>query len=211
MAVLRFSINQRTSKELAEAAAEKIRDAVIERARDNFKKSKSTIEDVVDNVIREKNYLFQPTDQEAYELGIGANGTIDENKRSNAWEVLLVSSRRGVTRVTTRRGEGKTGIGNIQIHINYLALFEQPECHVYDEDLDIPWMQWLIEGGEVLEHQFFGSRLTGSASRTGGGIMIKGGLWRFPPQSNLINDLQISIAAAINAYINRFVTEELSK
>lgn len=210
MTTLRFSINQRTSRDLAEAAKEKILETVLERARKNFGVIKPKVADVVDDVITDRKYLFQPTDREAFELGIGAGGSVDESKRSGAWESLLVSSGRGVTKITSRKGEGKTGIGNIQVHINYLRFYEQPECHVYDEDLDLPWMLWMIEGGEVLDHSFF-STTRSRVSRTGGGIMIKGGLWNFRPQSYLINDLQVGISVAVNAFITRFVAEELTR
>lgn len=220
MPVLRFSINQRTSKELAEAAKEKIAELVVERARKNFKNIKPQVADVVDEEIEKMSSDFIPNDDQIYELGVGeldessGQGRILREKTDKAWEVLRIGSGRGITKITTRKGEGKTGIGNIQVHIDYEKFFTQDECIVSTPDSDkinqIPWMRWFIEGAEVSGYQFIETNKS-KRSRTGGGIMVVKGLWRFAPQSHIINELQIRIANGVNAFIRGFVQEEILK
>lgn len=214
MPQLRFSINQRTSNEIAEAAKNKIAEAVVSRARKNFSRIKAPLAEKIDQAIEDNAEYFTPTDQEAFQLGIGKDGAIDEDKRANGWRNFLISSRSGVTKINVRRGEGKTGIGNIAITIDYLKLFQMPESIAETPDskkIDIiPWMEWFIDGKEITEYSFLPTPKS-KVSRTGGGIMVEGGLWDFIPNSAAVNKLQISISNAVNAFITQFVAEEFSK
>jgi hypothetical protein len=212
MPTLRFSINSRTSEAIAQAAKEKITELVVEKARENFKAAKSDIAKVVDDEIENHKYNFMPNNEEAYELGIGSDGQVDEGRIEEAWRTLQIGSGRGVTTLTTRKGEGKTGLGNIQVNIDYLEFYNQPECRIDTPDSDkideIPWMQWFIEGQVISDWHFFGTK-NSKTSRTGGGIMIQGGFWKFRPRTEAVNLMQVGISAAVNAFITRFVAKEI--
>jgi hypothetical protein len=215
MPQIRFSINQRTSKEIAQLTSEKIRDIVVAKAREKFKrKIKDDVADVIDGTISSfgpQNLV--PDNNEAYELGIGEGGQVDEERRLRAWETLLVGEGRGVIKLSTRKGEGKTGIGNLQVNIDYEKFYGQDECIIPTPDSkvidEIPWMRWFLEGMEIQGHKFLGTSHS-KVSRTGGGIMIVGGLWSIKPRSFIINNLQVALVDAINKYIKRFVVEEIS-
>ena len=43
-------------------------------------------------------------------------------------------------------------------------------------------MEWFLNGAVVGGFRFSGKKPVPSSSRTGGGIMIKGGAWQFSPQ-----------------------------
>ena len=161
------------------------------KVKKNFGAFRPTIEAAIDEGVINRRHNFIPDDQEAAELGIGDNGSIDRNRTNNAWGQLLVGSASRAVTFSVQKDSRKNKIGRVTVNIDEQAFFEAPLSNVETPDSDeidsIPWMEWLVEGapnGAVLPGHAFSSKVAeGGESRTGAGVMIaiKGGIWSFPP------------------------------
>jgi len=141
-----------------------------------------------EGIERSKN-RFIPSKADAGELGIGAGGSVDDGKRTNAWRQLLIPEGTGdVTKFTvTRISEERAGVvTEIQITINEDAFFNKEISKISTPDSDevdeIRWMDWFINGQTIGGHRFSGRARNREVSRTGRGIMIRGGVWVFSPK-----------------------------
>jgi len=178
-----FSINQSVAK----AILNRIISRVKRGARNNFADLRPLVEEAIDEAVEKRKGGFIPTDGEAEELGIGDGGSIDRGKTNLAWTALKASERAGVTRFSVRKkgAEGTDIIGEIKISIDESAFYTAPRSIVDTPDSDIgqiPWMQWFIEGKTIQGDTFTNQAprdVLQRVSRTGGGIMIFGGLWQF--------------------------------
>jgi hypothetical protein len=213
MPEMRFQINQRTQQVLAKRAADAILDSVVSKARKEFTASKEAIRQSVDDAISNVQDGFKPTNEEAAELGIGEGGSIDFNRVDNAWRGLLSDSGTGAITVTFRTGRGKTGLGNIAIFIDFEKFYQYELCKLVvtteGTDWDLEWMRWYIEGKAISDVSFFPTTSSRGASRTGRGIMIRGGLWQFRPHSEVVNELSVSLSEHVKRFITTFVAQEI--
>jgi len=161
------------------------------RIQQNFGAFRPIVEEAIDEGVINTRQEFIPTDEEAAELGVGANGAIDRSKTQDAWGQLLVGSTSKAITFSVRKNTGKDKIGSIAVNINEEAFYSADKSNVDTPDSDaigtIPWMEWLIEGapqGSVLPNYAFTAEVGEySNSRTGEGIMkwTRGGVWSFPP------------------------------
>ncbi|MHA2063197.1 MAG: hypothetical protein ACXABY_02330 [Candidatus Thorarchaeota archaeon] len=153
--------------------------------------SRPIIRESINDAFEETKTSFIPSSSEAGQLGIGEGGSVDEDRRLHAWRALLIPGRgqRGpVTSFRTARiSQERDGVVfQIEVDIDEGAFFTAEASRVPTPDSDvlseIPWMDWFINGQTIQGHRF--NRDTSSeVSRTGRGIMIKGGLWTFTPRS----------------------------
>lgn len=190
-----------------EQLGEKIKQTVEKTLINNIKRSFDTtirdaIEDEIDQTVIDNRELFIPDNQQAGELGIGDGGSIDEDKRARAWEHLTTfDSESSVvinTNIATRRGVGT--VVEMSIGWDREAFYDSSRCIVQTEEtsrseaFDLPWMQWFLQGETIGGSQFISGtrrarqigpqtflvgRNVARTSRTGRGIMIKGGVWNF--------------------------------
>ena len=152
--------------------------------------SKPLVIEAVNEAITNSQNRFIPSQVAAGELGIGAGGTIDDDRRTNAWRALLTPPN-GQGDVTTievvRIGQERGGvIIEARININEQAFFNTDRARIPTPDSDeideIPWMDWFINGQTVQGHRFSSRSVNREVSRTGRGIMIRGGVWTFTPR-----------------------------
>jgi hypothetical protein len=168
-----------------------LNDRIARAAREAVAVMKPVVDKAVDRAIEKNKEDFIPTDDEAHELGIGSNGVLDRGKIDRAYRGMLTSANNGVTNTETEVGAG-TGFGNIgsvRARVNFEVLFKTDLARTIatntkkgqtaQDFLDIPWMEWLLDGASIQGWNFKDG--TFDFSRTGGGIMRPGGLWQFPP------------------------------
>jgi len=157
-------------------------------------KIKAIAERAVDKAVDDNQFDFIPFDEEIGELGIGDGGSVDTEKTEGAWKLLQPSTPGSFTtvnvkRVATSRGDipgAPISIGVIEVQTKIKSFLKHPLCNVPTPDSEhidnIPWMKWLIFGAPANSDFRFESRvLPNTNSRTGEGIMVRGGLWTFPP------------------------------
>lgn len=192
-AKVKFKIKESALKDLRQAIAEE----TGRRMRNNFGDLRPLIEDSIDGEIDRNSDRFIPNSREAAELGVGSDGQIAVEKTETAWRALQVRSGQGVTTFSSRKAGSKASnvIGSITIDIDKEAFYSAPASVIDTPDSDaisrIPWMKWFIEGASLSEEglpnaRFSSRRPIPETSRTGGGIMIEGGLWDFQPRSVLL-------------------------
>lgn len=182
----------------------------------NAERLKPVVDEAVNKSIEENMDEFVPTDEEAAELGVGVGGRIDISRTEHAWEALLVNSPQTVTSVTI---EGVTGrradnqFASIRVFIDEDVFYRRGLSNISIEASRdpsaprlrrIPWMRWLINGAPVDNSSYGFSSSGPGASRTGGGVMVKGGVWSFSPaRPNAFKKLFESIERNINTEITR--------
>lgn len=161
---------------------------------------------VVDDAIRKRAGDFIPTDAQAAELGVGNfAGGLDRQRLVTAWTHLLLDGPDNERKVTvlsivTRRGK-KASVSRIKVRILEEGFLALPINNLPIESVElptIPWMDWFLNGAVIGGVRFTSKAPIPATSRTGGGIMIKGGLWSFPPQglgvfNKLINTIDIDL------------------
>lgn len=161
---------------------------------------------VVDEAIRKRAGDFIPTDEQAVELGVGTfQGSIDKERLVTAWTYLLINGPDEANKVTTlsittREGK-KADISRIKVRILEEGFLALPinNLEIESEELTIiPWMDWFLNGAVISGFRFSSKPPIPASSRTGGGIMISGGMWSFPPQGlgvfkRLINTIDIDL------------------
>lgn len=144
----------------------------------------------VDEAIERQKSDFIPTDSEAHELGIGEDGSIDRTKTEGAYKGMLTGANNGVTETSTRAtpGTGLGRIGTIKAQVHMSVLFKTELAKVLLTNTkegqspdEVSWMEWLLDGATISGHRFNPAIEKGNISRTGAGIMDKGGLWQFSP------------------------------
>lgn len=165
------------------------------------------------------------SNQQAAELGIGDDGSIDTNKINNAWKQLLskppgLSAAERPTAFSVTKLRSKSGIGTIRITMDSNKLYRLPLSIVEtDSDINegdgfddnvIPWLKWFIEGKAISGYQFTSNpkkRVNLDVSRTGRGIMILGGFWDFPQGQDPFPLIERAIeelaVRAVERYIER--------
>jgi len=173
-------------------------EVIGKRLRVNFDKFKPIIENAINNVVVANANDFTPNTNDAAELGV-----VDYDA-SIGWAGLLTSSNNGVTtfEVIGVGGKNSTLIGRIKVNINTGAFYVAPTSIQFTPDSDkidkIPWMEWFLEGKTIDKYSFSDETPIPVASRTGGGVMIKGGLWNFTPRNpyaigNLLNEIRLEL------------------
>jgi hypothetical protein len=145
------------------------------------------INKIVDKSIEEQKDNFIPSDDEAHELGIGEDGSLDQERIDGAYRGMLTTANNGVTVTSTTpsAGTGLDKVGNIKADVNVDLLFKTELANIDTESEvlpTIPWMQWLLDGAPTIEGFHFNPKIKeGDISRTGAGVMNKGGIWQFKP------------------------------
>lgn len=174
-------------KDLDEKILEAVEKGFLEKVRLNAPSLMGRIETVMNETVHENARVFIPDDNTAGELGIQGKigaGQIDEQKRAGAWRALLTASPNtaAVLKLEKRNGDD---IARIVFGWDKEKFFEHPnsKVSVYDlkkgSKLDYSWMRSFVEGHVITGYTF--SPYSHPRSRTGEGIMVKGGLWKFPP------------------------------
>ncbi len=184
---IKFQVKGSILKELTNA----VRSLFKKKVQRNFGAFRPSIEAAIDEGVINTRAEFIPDDDEAAELGVGSNGSIDFNRTQNAWGQLLIGSTSKSVTFSVEKDSRKNKIGRVTVRIDKAAFFEAPLSNIETPDSDeidsIPWMEWLIEGAPneaVLPDHAFSSQVSeGGESRTGAGVMIavRGGMWSFPP------------------------------
>lgn len=196
--------------------ANALRKKARRRLKTNVKEIRQIVANAINTTVHRNRNLFIPTDQEAHELGIGEDGEIDTDRTNGAWLELLTTGEATQFSVEEIPGES---FGLIQVVISEELLFSLPLSNIpvdpsKDEDAEqinnIPWMRWLIEGAPANPNYGFDSSNRGIASRTGGGIMVFGGVWSFPPArpnafATLISEIEKKIRRDVKRNIGRIV------
>lgn len=194
----------KVEKNAIEAIKKAVLKLVHKKFRDNFGDFRPVVEDAINEEIVRSSSRFIPTQNEAGELGVGEEGTVSVEKTEVAWTALLTDSPERVTTFTLAKAKtiGIFTIGKINVNINEERFFTS-SLSVIDTESDelpqIPWMQWFIEGAKISTHKFVKiPRSRSEVSRTGKGLMIKGGLWSFTPRSKaniekLLNRIRLTI------------------
>ena len=178
-------------------------------ARKNFGDFRPFIQKAVNEAVTEQRFSFIPTNDEAAELGVGAGGRIDRGKTHGAWRQLLIGDPSSIVEFSVTRSRRTNEIGNIRIKYNEDEFFSSSLSNVDTPDSfrirSIPWMDWLINGAPTNSAFEFTSEVPqGADSRTGRGIMIRGGIWQFPPARNMP-------FATLNRAILRSVEREVER
>jgi hypothetical protein len=188
------------------------------KVQNNFGDFRPIIEAAIDEGVINTRAEFIPDDDEAAELGIGANGSIDNNRTQNAWGQLLVGSTSKAVTFSVRKDTKKNRIGRVVVQIDERAFYDADLSNVPTPDSDvidsIPWMEWLIEGApsDAVEpnYEFTSKTSEFGTSRTGEGRMIwkRGGMWTFPPARLgafvlLSNEIERQIEIAIRRDIGK--------
>lgn len=181
----RIGINFRTKESLGKKLKDTLLDLFGKKVRDNFADLRPFIEEAISDGVINSSEEFQATDNEAHELGIGDGIGIDRSKSQEAWRQLLPSSKSHYISFTIKKTSvdrfGK--LGTITISVDKDAFLDDDLCKIETEKGRIlPWMDWLINGAPLITtHAYLPKPFTNGISRSGRGIMIKGGIWSFAP------------------------------
>lgn len=178
-----FRVERRT---LFNQLRDTLRSLFNRSARNNFGDFRPFTEEAINEAVEQVKDQFIPTDEEAAELGVGEGGNIDRERTQGAWRQLLVGGPNSVMNFSVRRSRRTNEIGNIRITYDEDAFLAAPLSNVPTPDSfrirSIPWMDWLINGAPTNSNfQFTDDFPSAADSRTGQGIMIRGGVWRFAP------------------------------
>lgn len=171
------------------------------RMRNNFGDLRPLVRETIDDEVEKNRNKFIPTRAEVAELGVGEEGS-PSPRVDSAWEALQAGKNNGVTVFSVRKKGTERGsiIGEINIEINEEVFYSLPESNIATESKElptIPWMRWLIEGETIGGYDFVPFRA--KISRTGLGIMIKGGLWQFTGRgSSVYGNMLDNIRRSIN-------------
>lgn len=210
---LKFRIRK---SELERQIREEVKRRGSERVRRDFGRFRPFIAEAINDGVRESSNFFIPSQRRVYALGIGEGGSIDHEKL-DAWKQLLVESfgsNEIVQFSITKSGSNRRGlIGTIEINVDEEALLNSDLARIETPDSDkideIPWLRWFIEGKTVSTHRFLRTSKPRQNSRTGGGIMVEGGLWTIPPRpatfrklsQNILKNLRGSIRKNIGSIV----------
>lgn len=190
------------------------------KIKDGLNSLRPALSKVVDAAIRKHAKDFIPSDEQAIELGVGDfQGGLDRHRLLTAWSYLLLDGPDEGTKVTaltitTRRGSGAR-VSRIKVNILEEGFLSLPINNLEIESVElpvIPWMEWFLNGSVIGGFKFSNKPPISNTSRTGGGIMIDGGLWSFPPQGlglfrEVINtidrDLHTKMKALLQAAVQK--------
>lgn len=157
------------------------------RLRNNFADIRPFVADAINASVEATKDEFIPNQQETSELGVGSDGQPDTSRTEGAYKQMRTDNAERVTTFSVRKQRANALnnlIGTVTVTVDEkkllrseLARVPTPDSEFIDE---IPWLSWLIFGAPInTEYQFISRRPR--ASRTGGGVMVKGGIWTFPP------------------------------
>lgn len=163
-----------------------LRETFSRRARSNFGDFRPFTEEAINDAVGEVRDNFIPTTSEAAELGIGKGGAIDSSRTDGAWRQLLVGGPNSVMTFSVTRSRRTNEIGNVRIAYSEEEFLAAPLSNIPTPDSlrirNIPWMDWLINGAPTNSDFLFSEDFPPqSNSRTGLGVMVRGGVWMFPP------------------------------
>ncbi|TFH25904.1 hypothetical protein E4G67_00160 [Candidatus Bathyarchaeota archaeon] len=213
-----LSFNLKAAPKL-KAISDAVKKKTRRRLTNNISEIRQITADAINRAVEKNKNLFIPTDDEAAQLGIGEGGSIDTDRTTGAWRELLTTGQ-AVKFLVQKTGRSKTGaFANLQIEIGEelfynLDLSNMPIQESKDLDTElrnnIPWMRWLIEGAPTNTEYRFTTKNKGVVSRTGGGIMIKGGIWEFPPAhpgafDALISSIETTIRKNIKSNVGKIL------
>lgn len=182
---VRFAPDQDALRQLREEAQQEAKRVI----RGNFGDLRSFVSTAINAGVEATRNEFIPNSREIAELGVGRNGQPDTSRTEGAYKQLRTDSQTPFTRFTIRRQRPTARdnlIGAVTITIDEqsflnskLAKVPTPDSENIDE---IPWLRWLIFGAPTnTNFRFINRRPIPKGSRTGGGIMVEGGIWAFPP------------------------------
>ena len=204
----------RTQLKVPKGAFDKIGDIIKRRIskanRQALSETATLINEGIDEAVEKNRRKLIPSLDDAGELGIGANGSVDDERRTQAWEGLKTGN--GATTFgITKIGEEKGGIvQEIKITIDESTFYNQELARIPTPDTDafapaeIPWMRWFVEGQTISGARFSSRKRNFGASRTGRGIMISGGLWTFRPKGQgAFNKILDDARKAINRNLKK--------
>ena len=187
------------------------------KARNSAADFRPIVESAIIQGVSDNKSEFIPSTLEAYELGIGDGGNVDTSRTHGAWEQLLPQNPLKITTFSIVKNTTKLNflkrlkIFNLSVNVDEEKLYEAelsriptPDSNVIDE---IEWMRWMIQGSPVVGKRFLRTNKA-VTSRTGGGIMVKGGLWEFEPThnfafDNLIEGIESNIVKAVRRDIGK--------
>lgn len=171
------------------------------------------VENSVNKAVEASKDSFIPTFQEAIELGIGEGGSVDFDRVNNTYKILRTDSPYKFTTVEITKARGFSSLYTVKININEVgplsvqeSIIPTPDSNKIDQ---IPWLDWLINGSPTLSYRFFDKPFI-PTSRTGGGIMVKGGVWSQEPRRPFAFDalkhtvdlsLRVDISSAIGEIV----------
>lgn len=189
-----IKINFKVRKDFLNGLEPLILERYGRKARGNFADLRPIVAEGVDEGVQATKEQFIPSDDQAYQLGVGANGTIDAERTQGAYKQLFVEN--GITKISVKKSGSKANLrsfklGTINVNISEEAFFNAALSVVSTAGSapgqgratgQIPWMRWLIRGAPLNTEYFFSDKAPiPQTSRTGGGVMRLGGTWDFPP------------------------------
>ena len=216
-----FNISRDFEKQFAKLGGQVIKD--IQKG---FKTLRDEVGKDINEAVEQHNDILIPSINDAIELGVGEGGSVDSTKTQNAWRQLLVNppGLAGDARPTVfsvRKLKSKTGIGTIRVTIDENKLYRAPlsivetESEINEPDFPnsvIPWLMWFIKGKGISGSKFTSNPKRGAnleVSRTGRGIMIRGGFWDFPQGENPFPLIQQAIEQLIVETVERYIEKQL--
>lgn len=205
---LKFSTSQRELQELRDEIVSDLK----RRIRNTFADIRPFVEDAINAGVEESRGQFIPDDREAAELGVGQGGQIDTSRTEGAYKQIRTDSSNSVTSFSIRKQRQSARdnlIGAITVTIDEDELFNSNLARIDTPDAvieEIPWLRWLIMGAPTNPDFGFVGRSNAKSSRTGGGIMVVGGLWSFPPAR--IGAIPI-LSNTIERRISNFIREDI--
>ena len=172
------------------------RKVVRKKLHQNAEKLRPFIRNIINDTIEHNKFLFIPTDRQAAELGVGNAGAIDDSKISGAWRLLQIEQG-GLNFKYDTASSISNSIGTIRVSLNREGLFSADISNIDTPDSannpggisQIPWMKWFIEGKQISGVRFSNKTPILETSRTGEGIMIRGGMWDFPDNEQNVDKL----------------------
>lgn len=205
--MVRVTIDFRIKRNIRQQISDAVLSLFRSQARDKFDDFRPLVENAINKGVTQTRAQFIPDDDEAAQLGVGQGGSIDTTRTLGAWTQLLTSGPNTVMRFSVRRSTSKNLIGNVIITYDENDLLNAPLSKVPTPDSlainEIPWLRWLIRGAPTNSAFEFESTVApGANSRTGGGIMVAGGIWRFSPArptafTQLNRNIEREVVAAI--------------
>ena len=197
----RVRINFEVRQRQAERLRERLERVAGARVRNNFGDFRPFIERAINRAVNDNKNDFIPDVNQAGELGVGRNRSIDREKTDGAWRQLFAGE---ITSFSVRQRRGARQLGTIKINIDERRFFEAPLSIVETADGELPWMRWFIRGASIEGYEFDQGPPVPRASRTGRGVMVEGGLWRFrAPNPRAIENLLINMRLRVENSIRR--------
>jgi len=193
-----------------EQLANVINDLLRRKARNNFGDIRPFVEDGIERAVEASKDQFIPNENEVAELGIGVGGAPDENRINGAYRQLNPDDPSSTTKFSVQKTNRRGSVGRVKITIDNDVFYSAELSKVSTPDSDkideIPWMRWLIEGAPINPEYAFKSLMGIRTSRTGRGIMVRGGVWDFPPaRSSAFAILRENIEREVKKNVEREV------